>query len=142
MRTATLQAEAPAELTTQMNTLADYDHFLRMCHTWSFVARRCITMAWRSESCLKIRLLSKCKLARRVAAAISSLNWSEVLQKSLAHGVEISGLRADMEALGLRILPFDATDAELAARLGSPGSGLSLADRACLALGFRHGVPV
>lgn len=75
------------------------------------------------------------------AAAISSLNWSEVLQKSLAHGVEISGLRADMEALGLRILPFDATDAELAARLGSPGSGLSLADRACLALGFRHGVP-
>lgn len=76
------------------------------------------------------------------SAAISSLNWSEVLQKSLAHGVEISGLRADMEALGLRILPFDASDAELAARLWSPGSGLSLADRACLALGLRHGVPV
>lgn len=76
------------------------------------------------------------------SAAISSLNWSEVLQKSLAHGVEISGLRADMEALGLRILPFDASDAELAARLGAPGSGLSLADRACLALGLRHGVPV
>jgi PIN domain nuclease of toxin-antitoxin system len=74
--------------------------------------------------------------------AISSLNWSEVLQKSLAHGVEIDGLREDLEALGLVIAPFDAADAEQAARLWSPGSGLSLADRACVALGLRHGVPV
>lgn len=76
------------------------------------------------------------------SAAISSLNWSEVLQKSLAHGVEITGLREDMEALGLAIMPFDVEDAEQAARLWAPGSGLSLADRACLALGLRHGVPV
>ncbi len=75
-------------------------------------------------------------------AAISSLNWSEVLHKSLAHGVQITGLRADMEALGLAIVPFDVDDAEQAARLWTPGSGLSLADRACLALGLRHGVPV
>jgi PIN domain nuclease of toxin-antitoxin system len=75
-------------------------------------------------------------------AAISSLNWSEVLQKSLAHGVQIIGLREDMEALGLAIVPFDVDDAEQAARLWTPGSGLSLADRACLALGLRHGVPV
>jgi PIN domain nuclease of toxin-antitoxin system len=76
------------------------------------------------------------------SAAISSLNWSEVLQKSLAHGVQITGLREDLEALGLAIVPFDVDDAEQAARLGPPGSGLSLADRACLALGLRHGVPV
>jgi ribonuclease VapC len=56
--------------------------------------------------------------------AISSLYWAEVLQKSLSHGVDI------------------ADDAEQAARLWSPGGGLSLADRACLALGLRHGVPV
>ena len=74
--------------------------------------------------------------------AVSSLNWSEVLQKSLAHGVDVTGLRQDLQALGLVILPFDVDDAEQAARLWSPGSGLSLADRACLALGLRHGVPV
>lgn len=75
-------------------------------------------------------------------SAISSLNWSEVLQKSLAHGVEITGLRQDMEALGLVILPFDRDAAEQAARLWSAGSSLSLADRACLALGIQHGAPV
>ena len=80
--------------------------------------------------------------AELAEGAISSLNWSEVLQKSLAHGVDITGLRQDLEALGMVILPFAADDAEQAARLWSPGSGLSLADRACLALGLRHGAPV
>jgi ribonuclease VapC len=75
-------------------------------------------------------------------AAISSLNWSEVYQKSLAHGVDTSGLRSDLEAVGLFILPFDAEDAERTAALWSAGSNLSLADRACLALGVRLGVPV
>jgi PIN domain nuclease of toxin-antitoxin system len=75
-------------------------------------------------------------------SAISSLNWSEVLQKSLAHGIDITGLRQDLEALGLVILPFDRDSAEQAARLWSAGSSLSLADRACLALGVQHGVPV
>lgn len=75
-------------------------------------------------------------------SAISSLNWSEVLQKSLAHGVEITGLRQDMEALGLVILPFDRDAAEQAARLWSADSSLSLADRACLALGIQHDAPV
>lgn len=77
-----------------------------------------------------------------VNGAMSSLNWSEVLQKSLARGVDIDGLRADLEALGLTIVPFDAGDAEQTARLWARGSGLSLADRACLALGVKHGVPV
>lgn len=80
--------------------------------------------------------------AELAEGAISSLNWSEVLQKSLAHEVDIAGLREDMEALGLAILPFDSDDAEQAARLWSSGSNLSLADRACLALGLRHRVPV
>jgi PIN domain nuclease of toxin-antitoxin system len=51
-------------------------------------------------------------------------------------------LRTDLEALGLTILPFDTADAEAAAHLWTAGSGLSLADRACLALGIRHGAPV
>ena len=75
-------------------------------------------------------------------AGISSLNWSEVLQKAMARAVDINGLRQDLEALGLTILPFTADDAEQAARLWTAGSGLSLADRACLALGIQHGIPV
>ncbi len=77
-----------------------------------------------------------------VDGAISSVNWSEVVQKSLAHGVDVSGLRVDMEALGLIILPFDGDDAEQTALLWPGDRALSLADRACLALGLRHGAPV
>ena len=80
--------------------------------------------------------------AELAQAVMSSLNWCEVLQKSLARAVEVTGLRTDLEALGLTILPFDPDDAEAAARLWTPGSGLSLADRACLALGIRHSAPV
>jgi ribonuclease VapC len=74
--------------------------------------------------------------------AISSLNWSEVYQKSLVYGIDVKGLRSDLEMVGLVILPFAAEDAERAAILWKAGSGLSLADRACLALGMRYSVPV
>lgn len=76
--------------------------------------------------------------------AVSAVNWSEVVQKSLARGVRIEGLRADMEALGLDILPFTAEDAEIAADLWrrTRRRGLSLGDRSCLALGIRLGLPV
>ncbi len=69
-------------------------------------------------------------------AAISSVNWSEVAQKSLSRGVGTEGLREDLEALGLTIHPFGANDAESVAALWEQtrGRGLSLADRACLAL--------
>ncbi len=39
-------------------------------------------------------------------SAISSVNWAEVAQKSIAGGVEVDGLREDVEALRLSILPF------------------------------------
>lgn len=75
-------------------------------------------------------------------AGISSLNWSEFYQKSLAHGVDVRDLRSDLEAVGLLVVPFDVEDAERAATLWQAGNGLSLADRACLALGVRQGIPV
>ena len=77
-------------------------------------------------------------------AAISSVNWSEVVQKSLARGVGMEGLREDMEALGLLIVPFGFEDAERAAALWSKTTqaGLSLGDRACLALASRLSLPV
>jgi ribonuclease VapC len=75
---------------------------------------------------------------------MSTVNWSEVVQKSLARGVDTQGLREDVEALGVRVEAFTAEDAECAARLwpATRALGLSLGDRACLALGRRVGFPV
>jgi PIN domain nuclease of toxin-antitoxin system len=76
-------------------------------------------------------------------AAISSVNWSEICQKRAAHGVEAGGLRAEVELLGIEIVPFTAEDAEAAAELWASTRrlGLSLGDRACLALAQRLGAP-
>lgn len=77
-------------------------------------------------------------------AAISSVNWAEVVQKSVAAGVPINGMREDLEALGVTILPFTAEEAEIAGQLWlqTRHAGLSLGDRACLGLGIRLQVPV
>ena len=76
-------------------------------------------------------------------AAISSVNWSEVYERWLTRGVDVSGLRADAEALGLEIVPFTVEDAEQAAELSAPTRhlGLSLGDRACLGLARRLDLP-
>lgn len=78
------------------------------------------------------------------AAVLSSVNWAEVLQKSLSAGVEVAGLREDLQALGLILEPFLADDADTAARLWprTRAPGLSLADRACLSLALRLELPV
>lgn len=76
-------------------------------------------------------------------AVISSVNWSEVLQKALDRQAEVEGLRQDLEALGLEILPFTAEHAETTAHLRAKTQhlGLSLGDRACLALAGTLGLP-
>lgn len=76
-------------------------------------------------------------------AVISSVNWSEVVQKALDRQVEVDGLRQDLEALGLQVLPFTAPQAERAAflRTTTRHLGLSLGDRACLALAAELGLP-
>lgn len=72
-------------------------------------------------------------------AVISSVNWAEVVQKSVAAGVDVDGMRDDLEALGLKILSFTAEEAELAGRLWQQTrqAGLSLGDRACLSVGIK-----
>lgn len=76
-------------------------------------------------------------------SAMSSVNWSEVVQKGLFGSMTIERLREDVEALGVTILPFTGEDAEQAALLWNRTKrwGLSLGDRACLALALRLGVP-
>jgi PIN domain nuclease of toxin-antitoxin system len=75
---------------------------------------------------------------------MSSVNWAEVVQKSIAAGVDVDGIRADLQSLGLTIEPFTAEDGETAGRLWvrTRNAGLSLGDRACLSLGLRTGLPV
>jgi ribonuclease VapC len=65
---------------------------------------------------------------------MSCVNLSEVLQKAEQHGADVEGLEYDLEALGVGFRPFDVTGARDAAELWARGRGLSLGDRACLAL--------
>jgi PIN domain nuclease of toxin-antitoxin system len=67
-------------------------------------------------------------------ASMSAVNLSEVIQKSEQHGVDTEGLEYDLEALGIEFRGFDVEMARLAAEVWTEGSGLSLGDRACLAL--------
>ena len=78
-----------------------------------------------------------------MASVISAVNLSEVMHKSLERGVGVEGLRDDLEALGVDVLAFDGDAAEEAAnlRLATRAAGLSLGDRACLALARRLELP-
>lgn len=77
-------------------------------------------------------------------ARMTSVNWAEVVQKSLSAGVEVQGMRDELQALGMQVEPFLAADGEQAGQLWSltRQQGLSLGDRACLSLGLRLGLTV
>lgn len=77
-------------------------------------------------------------------ALVSTVNWSEVLQKSIKAGVNIDGMAADFMALGVQVSPFTPEQAETAAELWNRTRhyGLSLADRACLSLAMESASPV
>lgn len=70
-------------------------------------------------------------------AVISAVNWSEVAQKLAQRGVtDPMGVLAGLSTLGAAVVSFGREDAELAAALWPAGRarGLSLGDRACLAV--------
>lgn len=64
-------------------------------------------------------------------------NWSEVAQKIRARGRDWTLARALLASYDLHLEPVSVEDAEQAAASWASGSGLSLADRLCLALGRR-----
>jgi ribonuclease VapC len=74
-------------------------------------------------------------------AEMSCVNVSEVLQKAEQHGIDTEGLEIDLESLGVRLHAFNLGDARAAAELWhvTRSAGLSLGDRACLALARRLG---
>ena len=76
-------------------------------------------------------------------AAISSVSWCEAYGKLRARGVDALPLTRSMAETGIAVLGFDEPDARRAGELLAPtrSAGLSLADRACLALAARLDVP-
>jgi ribonuclease VapC len=74
-------------------------------------------------------------------AVMSCVNLSEVLQKAEQHGVDTDGLEFDLQALGVRLHPFDVGSARDTVDLwpATKPRSLSLGDRACLALAHSLG---
>ncbi len=70
---------------------------------------------------------------RNEAATISAINYAEVLQKAVRLDIAVERVDAQMEALGITVSSFGRLDARLAASFYRHRSGLSLADRVCLA---------
>jgi len=77
-------------------------------------------------------------------AAISAVNLSEVLARLLDLGMPESDAASALATLNLRVVAFDRPQAQAAARLraATRHAGLSLGDRACLALGRHLAGPV
>lgn len=77
-------------------------------------------------------------------ARVSTVNWTEVLQKALQRDVDVAGMRQEFTQVGVSFEPFTAQQAETAASLWprTRNHGLSLADRACLALAMDKQLPV
>lgn len=74
---------------------------------------------------------------------VAAPNWSEVWQKLAQHGADADRVTHRLGVLGLRVEPLGAADAEAAARIWAPtrSAGLPLADRCCLAVSVRLGLP-
>lgn len=74
--------------------------------------------------------------------ACSAVNWSETAQKVRAAGGDWQVAAALLAGYGLTVHDATSADAERAAARWVRGSGLSLGDRFCLALGDRLGAVV
>ena len=77
-------------------------------------------------------------------AVISTVNYSEVLKKTIERGGTGDAAAAFVRGLSIAIILFDETLAAMSAELypQTKEHGLSLADRACLALGIQRNCKV
>jgi ribonuclease VapC len=76
-------------------------------------------------------------------AVLSTVNWAEVAGLLDARGLPAAPLRETIEALGIELRAFGAEDADETGGLytSTRDAGLSLGDRACLALARSLGAP-
>ena len=87
--------------------------------------------------------------ALAAGSAIGTVNWAEVLSKAMETGIAPETLAAELGKRGilkntLDVLPLIIEDSMEIARLRplTRPFGLSLGDRACLALGKRLSIPI
>ena len=75
---------------------------------------------------------------------ISSVNLAEIVTKLTANNFSEVEIAEDLTHLNLVIIPFDQTQAVTTGllRISTRHKGLSLGDRACLALALREKLPV
>ncbi len=76
-------------------------------------------------------------------ACISAVNLAEVLARLQRDGVDLDIYLAELGQTGVEVVPFDHEQALLTAQLlpSTRAHGLSLGDRACLALAQSRSVP-
>lgn len=74
-------------------------------------------------------------------AAMSTVNLAEVLARFARDGHDVAAVRQRLEAGAVEWVPFDAAQAQICADLmpATRPAGLSLGDRACLALALSRG---
>mgnify|MGYP000179097094 CR=1 FL=1 len=104
--------------------------------------------SWVLDASALLALLNREPGSDRVMAALPdavmlSINFSEVVAKLIKEGREASEIRFYLDSLGLKIVDFNQS---LAYRTGfllplTKTIGLSLGDRACLALAESLGIP-
>lgn len=78
------------------------------------------------------------------SAIIGSVNYAEVLSRLGSYGAPPKEAIEAVAALGVQVIPFGRGQAEFTAQIHPDTSkhGLSMGDRACLALGKETGFPV
>ena len=81
--------------------------------------------------------------ARAPSAVMSAVNQAEVITRLVDMGVEPTAAATAVSMLGIEIIPFDGAMAIRAGllRAETRRRGLSLGDRACLALAEAMGLP-
>lgn len=74
-------------------------------------------------------------------ASMSTVNLAEVLARFARDGHDVAKVRQRLESGAIELVPFDAVQAQLCASLlpATRAAGLSLGDRACLALARSRG---
>jgi ribonuclease VapC len=83
-------------------------------------------------------------LAALADAAISAVNYSEVLKKTIERNTPVQPVLDFIGGWPIEIVAFDEAFAAMSARLypETKSHGLSFADRACLALGLQRNCKV
>jgi ribonuclease VapC len=77
-------------------------------------------------------------------SCVSAVNLAETLSKMVEYGKPLDDVAYQIERLRVPVIPFDVGQAKIVASLwkATRVMGLSLGDRACLALGLKQGLPV